>query len=228
MPLKGFTYIIGDIHGCAKTFRYMVECKLNLTKNDELYLLGDYINRGPDSKGVIDFILSLIDDGFRVFPLRGNHEEMLLQSNRVKVFFENLEDNTKKKNKTLLTKNTYLKYLEFFQKLPISYYLKERGLILVHAGVNYTEQNPLQNADIVLWTRTSIFNETFPKNTILIHGHTPLSLDTIEKSIPVNPLYEINLDGGCVYTNRKGQGNLVALNFEKMELLVVQNKENCA
>ncbi|HBX52760.1 MAG: hypothetical protein A2275_08950 [Bacteroidetes bacterium RIFOXYA12_FULL_35_11] len=223
MKLNGFTYIIGDIHGCAETFRYMVETKLNLTKNDELYLLGDYINRGPDSKGVIDFILHLIEEGFQVFPLRGNHEEMLLNSSRKNDFFEiwlNDAVGLKKEDKEKFS----VKYLQFFKQLPLFIHLKERGLLLVHAGVDFNKKNPLQNADTILWTRVSKFNDTFPKNTILVHGHTPVPLDNVEKNLKENPLVEINLDGGCVYKNRKGQGNLIALNFEKMELIVVPNR----
>ena len=48
-------YAISDIHGCLKTFKALLT-KLDFSKQDELYLLGDYIDRGPDSKGVIDYI----------------------------------------------------------------------------------------------------------------------------------------------------------------------------
>jgi len=48
-------FAISDIHGCAKTFKALLK-KINFSKEDELYLLGDYIDRGPDSKGVIDYI----------------------------------------------------------------------------------------------------------------------------------------------------------------------------
>lgn len=52
-------FIIGDIHGCNKTFRKLVLEKIIIRKTDKIYCLGDYIDRGPDSKGVIDFILLL-------------------------------------------------------------------------------------------------------------------------------------------------------------------------
>ncbi|MFT6129303.1 MAG: serine/threonine protein phosphatase 1 [Neolewinella sp.] len=48
-------YTISDIHGCLKTFRALLD-ELKLDRNDELFLLGDYIDRGPDSQGVIDLI----------------------------------------------------------------------------------------------------------------------------------------------------------------------------
>ncbi|MEL6721291.1 MAG: metallophosphoesterase, partial [Bacteroidota bacterium] len=54
-------YAISDIHGCSKSFQALLE-KINFSPKDELYLLGDYIDRGPDSKGVIDHVLSLKED----------------------------------------------------------------------------------------------------------------------------------------------------------------------
>ncbi len=64
---------IGDIHGCNKTFKALLD-QINLSKDDELTLLGDYIDRGPDSKGVIDTIINLQSSGYQVRALRGNHD----------------------------------------------------------------------------------------------------------------------------------------------------------
>ena len=47
-------WVIPDIHGCARTLHALIEDNIKPTKHDELYFLGDYIDRGPDSKGVID------------------------------------------------------------------------------------------------------------------------------------------------------------------------------
>ena len=69
-------YAISDIHGCSETFNALLE-KIGLNKSDELYLLGDYIDRGPDSRGVIDTILRLQEEGYQIHCLRGNHEQML-------------------------------------------------------------------------------------------------------------------------------------------------------
>ena len=71
-------FAISDIHGCSKTLIKLVLDEIKLTKSDELYLLGDYINKGPDSKGVIDFIFELRNSGYNVQCLRGNHEQYLL------------------------------------------------------------------------------------------------------------------------------------------------------
>ena len=78
---------ISDIHGCCKTFKALLN-KIKFNSNDELYLLGDYIDRGPDSKGVIDYIWQLQKEGYQVNCLRGNHEQMMLRA----AFVENKLD----------------------------------------------------------------------------------------------------------------------------------------
>jgi fructose-1,6-bisphosphatase len=51
-------FAISDIHGHLKTFQALLK-RIDFTVHDELYLLGDFIDRGPDSKGVIDHIEEL-------------------------------------------------------------------------------------------------------------------------------------------------------------------------
>ncbi len=69
------TLAIGDIHGCLRAFDTLLEM-VSPTLDDTLVTLGDYVDRGPDSRGVIERLLSL--EKFTQFvPLRGNHEEMM-------------------------------------------------------------------------------------------------------------------------------------------------------
>lgn len=70
-PMRKFT--ISDIHGCAKTFKALLN-RISFSKEDELYLLGDYIDRGPDSRGVIDHIWHLQKTG-HTDPAVGNQKE---------------------------------------------------------------------------------------------------------------------------------------------------------
>ena len=77
-PSTGKRYSISDIHGCFNTFRHLVEEGIKLTKSDQLFLLGDYVDRGPYSQEVLDYIMHLMDRGYHIFPLRGNHENDLL------------------------------------------------------------------------------------------------------------------------------------------------------
>ena len=71
---------IGDIHGCMDPFRELVEKKIRIRKSDRIVLLGDYIDRGYQSREVIDYIIDLQKQGFDIIPLMGNHESMLIDS----------------------------------------------------------------------------------------------------------------------------------------------------
>lgn len=73
--------VISDIHGCLKTFRVLIE-KVIPEKYDQIFILGDYIDRGPLSAGVLAYIMNRRSDGYNLFLLRGNHEENLLNACR--------------------------------------------------------------------------------------------------------------------------------------------------
>ena len=126
---------IGDIHGCNLTFEALLD-KLALTTQDQLFLLGDYIDRGPDSKGVIDIILKLQEDGYQVNCLRGNHEQLLLDSNfrteSARIWLSNGGISTM--DSFDIEHISFLpdRYFNFFKNLP--HYFIEDDFILVHAG----------------------------------------------------------------------------------------------
>ena len=73
-------FAIGDIHGCSKTFKKLLLEKIQIRKSDKIYCIGDYVDRGRDSKGVIDFIIELRKKGYHIHTLRGNHEQMMLDA----------------------------------------------------------------------------------------------------------------------------------------------------
>ncbi len=68
---------IGDIHGCSQALEALLDA-LAPQASDTLVTLGDYIDRGPDSRGLIDYIWKLKEAGYTMPCLRGNHEQMLL------------------------------------------------------------------------------------------------------------------------------------------------------
>ncbi|NLI87022.1 MAG: serine/threonine protein phosphatase [Bacteroidales bacterium] len=74
------TYIISDIHGCIQTLRMLIEGKLKVSLQDRLFFLGDYIDRGPDSSAVVEYIIGLMRSGYTISCLIGNHEQMMLDS----------------------------------------------------------------------------------------------------------------------------------------------------
>jgi len=71
---------IGDIHGCSRALDALLRA-VDPTKDDVIILLGDYIDRGSDSSGVIDQLIQL-STSHHLIPLRGNHEEMMMDARR--------------------------------------------------------------------------------------------------------------------------------------------------
>jgi serine/threonine protein phosphatase 1 len=74
--MAGRTIAIGDVHGCSAALRALLDA-VAPAPDDVVVLLGDYIDRGPDSKGVLDLLLDLVGR-CQLIPLLGNHEEMVL------------------------------------------------------------------------------------------------------------------------------------------------------
>ncbi len=71
-------FAIGDIHGCLSALQAL-DRELAFGEGDTVVALGDYVDRGPDSRGVIDFLLGL-GKRCRLVALRGNHEVMMLRA----------------------------------------------------------------------------------------------------------------------------------------------------
>ena len=72
--------VIGDIHGCNKTFKKLLFEVLAISSEDKIYVLGDFVDRGPDSIGVINTILELKENAYHIYCLRGNHEQLMIDS----------------------------------------------------------------------------------------------------------------------------------------------------
>ncbi|WP_164101338.1 metallophosphoesterase family protein [Candidatus Laterigemmans baculatus] len=77
----GRTIAIGDIHGCRKALAKLLET-LRLERDDTLVTLGDYVDRGPDSRGVIEELLE-VRKSCQLVALSGNHEWMMLGSRTI-------------------------------------------------------------------------------------------------------------------------------------------------
>ena len=77
--MSGRIIAIGDIHGHAKALAALIRL-IKLQPSDSLVTLGDYVDRGPDSRGVLDQLLAL-EGQCNLIPLMGNHEEMMLGAN---------------------------------------------------------------------------------------------------------------------------------------------------
>ena len=236
-PRMGRRFVISDIHGFAKTFKTLVYDKINLTPLDQLFLLGDYIDRGPDSVGVIDFILELRAANYQVFALRGNHEENFMDNYQnyhsgvyQKFFLQTIA--TERFEKFLDDKQQFLPvYSHFFHSLP--YYFELDAFYLVHAGFRFSHEQLLTDYDAMLTIRRFSQN---PTSKTIIHGHEITNLSIIQDRIQSRSTI-IPLDNGCYYgpvvtsmqqdkyarRYHQNVGKLLALNLDTYELLMQEN-----
>ncbi|MBN2519246.1 MAG: serine/threonine protein phosphatase [Bacteroidales bacterium] len=222
-------FVISDIHGCSKTLKELIENKINLTKNDELYFLGDYIDRGPDSCGVIDYILELKEKKYNIFTLRGNHEQNILNADK-EYDRDTFSYYVMKMNKSqhLLDENNNIKkkYYIFFNEL--TYFVELDDYFIVHAGFDFKNPDPFKNYVAMLEIRNPEADNNHLKNKKLIHGHQPVYLVEIQKAI-IEKKQIIPLDNGCVYNkphkiyDYTQLGNLCCLNLDTFELILQKN-----
>ena len=215
---------ISDIHGCVKTFRKLVLDVVVLTKDDILFLLGDYVNKGPEAKGVIDYIFKLRKDGYQVKCLRGNHEQYLLDGLASR--WEEFSFITRGGEETL--KSFGVKsisdipkiYLDFIQSLP--FYIELEEYLLIHAGLDFNLTDPYTDNDSMLNIREMTVDLIRTGGRKIIHGHVPATINDIEKSI-LEGASHISIDSGCVYDKIPTLSHLVALDLDSKKLYIQKN-----
>lgn len=216
-------FAIGDIHGCYPQFCQLLE-KLNLSKKDKLVLLGDYIDRGSQSKEVLDKIISLIERGFNIIPLLGNHEYMMLQAVNQVQYFEMWMINggwtTLRSFGCDNPKDIPGKYIELLNRMPL-YYSFEK-FIFVHAGFDDEVEDPFSNEEAMLWSRKEVYRKEFIKGKTVLHGHTPISVEKLRNNMKTGHNV-INIDTGCVYNQRAELGNLTAICLDSYKVYSVKN-----
>lgn len=212
-------FAISDIHGCFKPFYELVKNVIKLTKSDQLFLLGDYIDRGDQSKEVIDFIIDLTIEGFNVTTLIGNHEVMLLNSyysrEEEPIWLMNNGASTLKSFGIEDVRNIDKHYLEFFTSLE--YYKIVGNIIFVHAGFDDYAVNPFEDKQSMIWESKSFYRNPMLSGKTIIHGHRPNMISNLRKQIEEKASV-ISIDTGCVYDKEIGYGILTALEVNTMTL----------
>lgn len=197
-------YAISDIHGCPKTFRLALET-INFSREDELFLLGDYIDRGPDSQGVIDFIWELEADGHQLVCLRGNHEQMLLDHHYKNHKLYEWAPEYRVRNRTM----------EWMNKLL--YYHETPSYILVHAGLDFLSDNgPFADEEEMLWVRYwyGDIDREWLGDRIIVHGHTPAKMLEVKQEIRyLDNTQVVCIDTGCSQ-QVEGMGYLTVFNLD--------------
>lgn len=199
---------IGDIHGCVRSVEAMWK-KLEPYQDYTHVFIGDYIDRGPKSKQVVDFLLSVKDDRQTVF-LRGNHEQMLLDT------FQTGNSKAWLMNGGRTTLDSYgnpsnledlpVEHLEFYKNTEL--YYETENYFFVHAGVPpvLTLEEAKNNHKIrnyFLWGREHLNAFNTPWDKTVVFGHTP-------RSHPIRKINMIGIDTGCVF-DKLGLGKLTAV-----------------
>ena len=215
-------FAIGDIHGCFDQFRVLVEERIKFRKNDRLILLGDYIDRGLKIKEVTDYIIDLMNKGFDVIPLIGNHESMMLDAidnaGRLPGWFINGGHETLNSFGVESPDKLDKKYLEFFRALGF-YHIQDQ-FIFVHAGFNDEITDPLEDKNHMIWSRRESYYNPFFTGKVIIHGHTPIPLSLCREEVASGTRF-INIDTGCVYDEIGGYGHLTAIELFTREIYSV-------
>ncbi len=178
------TIAIGDIHGCFNALNELIENKIQLTKNDQLIFLGDYIDRGLQSKELIDYIIELRQN-YNLITLMGNHEAMLLDAynnkNHLAKWLGNGGIKTLDSFGIKSLSDLDKKYITFFENLKC--YHQKDNYLFVHAGFNNDIEDPFSDTNTMLWECRTNYTHPILKNKIIIHGHCPIKVSDFNKII---------------------------------------------
>ena len=165
------TLVIGDIHGCLKSLETLVDY-VSPNKDDTLVTVGDYIDRGPDSKGVIDF-LNHYRQSNKLITLKGNHEQMM-ENARVSeqehyFWLVNGGDATLESFNTPDINEISKPYWDFMAKCPL--YHETDNHFIAHAGLEADLPLNKQPEETLLWKRVHDAEPHISGKT-LVCGHT--------------------------------------------------------
>lgn len=201
------SYVIGDIHGCESELRRLID-GLPLAGGDRLVFLGDYVDRGPDSSSVVEFLIELrkqLDANELIF-LKGNHEDMLLSylgmgGAHADMFLINggkatlasygLEDGNATPQAALAAIPP--EHLAFYQGLQTTFRMDP--FFCVHAGIDPAKSLDEQSEEEFLWIRNKFIYASHRLPFTILFGHTPQH--TVYYDLP----YKVGLDTGLVYGN---------------------------
>lgn len=199
-------YVVGDIHGCLAEVRYLVE-QLPLERGDRLVFLGDYIDRGPDSMGVVSYLLELREQGkIDAVFLKGNHEDMFLDylgfpGNHGDVFLNNGGHATLASYGISASNGAAESagqlpqaHLAFYQNLETFCVVKP--YLCVHAGIQPLKRLEEQTAAEMFWIRGEFIRNPHKLPYTVLFGHTP------QKEALFDLPFKIGLDTGLVYGNK--------------------------
>ncbi|KKB12018.1 hypothetical protein VE25_09550 [Devosia geojensis] len=213
-------YAIGDVHGCLAQLRLLhdriFEDARGIEGDKLIVCLGDYVDRGPDSSGVLDYLGKPLPQDFRRICLAGNHEVMMLSflDNPVPesswlqyggvetlasygIDVNRFVTRTARERLALLESHVPGEHVAWMRSLPAALVLPRT--CFVHAGLRPGLPLAEQSEDDLLWIRDEFFDGEADLDTFVVHGHTPSSRPVVtEKRV-------------CVDTAAFATGTLTAL-----------------
>ena len=206
-------YAIGDVHGCLDhligLMTLMKAHEANLpTAQTYIVFLGDLIDRGPDSAGVLDWVTKFSTDSEGCFTLLGNHEEMFLKAlagdhEALVPWLEYGGDETLRSygvsNDILFSGDPYQITIAMQKRVPKAHKVFLESCLdsidfgdymLAHAGVDPKKALDAQDRRSLLWIREPFLSHAKPLAKMIVHGHT------IEESVKRYP-HRIAVDTGA-------------------------------
>jgi Calcineurin-like phosphoesterase len=178
--MASLTFAIGDIHGCLdKLERLIAACEAHADGRPARWVfLGDYVDRGPDSRGVIELLMrrQQAQPG-AVVCLRGNHEQMAIMAHadaRAMPLWLANSGATTQRNYPETGGRIADAHLAWLAALPFCH---DDGLrFFVHAGIDLSVPLEAQEGEVMLWMREPFLSECdhVDCGRFVVHGHTPL------------------------------------------------------
>lgn len=221
------TFVIGDIHGGLKALQQVIN-RANVSTNDQLIFLGDYVDGWSETPAVLDFLIDLSATYSCVF-MQGNHEEMLLkwlkkEDDDELWRFHGGEATVQSYQKIPL--RTIEKHISFLEKLN-EYHIDDKNRLFVHAGFTHLKGVAFEYFrgmlwwDRTLWETAMAVDGTLSADSIrypqrlklykeIYVGHTPVI--RFGASAPMNFANVWNVDTGAAFT-----GKLSILNVDTKE-----------
>lgn len=233
VPPGALVYAIGDIHGRADLLERLhdgiaADAGRQPPPRRLVVYLGDYVDRGPDSRGVIDLLLDRAPPALEAVHLLGNHERMMLdfldEAGTGTMWLRNGGDATLRSYgidcaagesdaqrlrdlRAALQDRLPSRHLDFLRSLSVTHV--EGDYLFVHAGVRPGVSLAEQREEDMIWIRGTFLSSTLDHGKIVVHGHTIAP----EPQICAN---RIGIDTGAWYTDRL---TALALDGERRRLL---------